>query len=388
MSNKPKIAIVTTVGFSLDKLFPEFYPLLIKHNYEVVGICANDDYVENVRRQGVRVITVPMTRNFTPIKDLKSLWLLYKIFRKENFDIIHFNTPKASLLASIAGRLCSRSILLYTLRGLGYTAYSGMKRQIAKHCEIITCWIADYIIAISHSLRQYAVKEGVANSEKVHVLGQGSSKGVNLRTFRLDGATKLQALHIRKSFGIDDGDIVLGYVGRLTNEKGIVELYRAFRNILENNIHILLVGEQDNRNPLPDSFIRELDRDHRVHRLGFQEKYSPFLAAMDIFVMPSYREGFGNVIIEASALKRPVISTDIPGCRDAVMNNQSGIMVGLQDIKSLQQAIEQLIRDPKKRKTMGQIGREWVKENFNRDIVWDRNLNLYEQIILHGFKRC
>lgn len=384
---KKKIAIVTTIGLSLDKLFPDFYPLLVERDYEIVGICSNDDYVENVRRQGVRVITVSMTRDFTPFKDLKSLWQLCRIFRKEKFDIIHFSTPKASLLASIAGRISFSPVLLYTLRGLGYTAYTGLKRHIAKFCEKITCCGADYIISISHSLRECAINEGIVSGEKVHVLWQGSSKGVDLKTFNLDEKMKFRASQIREKFGIEDSDIVLGFAGRLTEEKGIVEFYRAFQNIRKDNIHILLIGQQDGRNPLPESFICEMDKDLKVYRIGFQEDLPTFLAAMDIFVMPTYREGFGNAIIEASAMKRPVIATDIPGCRDAVKDGQTGILVGLKDVKSLQQAIEQLISDPEKRKEMGQKGFEWVKENFSRDLVWDRTLELYEQMLLQGSRR-
>jgi glycosyltransferase involved in cell wall biosynthesis len=377
----PKICIIITVDISLDSLFPDFYPTLIAKGYEVVGICADGPRVENVRRQGVRVITVPMTREFTPLKDLKSLWQLYKVFNREKFDIIHFSTPKASLLASIAGRISCGPVLLYTLRGLGYTAYTGLKRHIARCCEKITCACADYIIAISHSLKEYVVNEGIVSGRKVYVLGQGSSKGVNLKTFNLNGEVKIKSSQIRDELGIDYGDIVLGYAGRLTEEKGIVEFYRAFQNIRNNNVHMLLVGDQDERNPLPEPFMSQIEKDIRVHRIDFQEELPPYIAAMDVFVMPSYREGFGNSIIEASAMEKPVIATDIPGCKDAIKDGQTGILVKPRDVKVLQQAIERLIASPGERKLMGQNGLKWVKENFSRDLVWARTLEVYEKML-------
>ena len=383
MRKKPKICIVTTIDSSLDKLFPDFYPLLRDKDYEVVGICADGPYVENIRRQGVRVITVPMTREFTPIQDLKCLWLLYRIFKQEKFDIIHYSTPKAALLSAIVGRLARCPALIYTLRGLGYTAFSGLKRLIAKSCEKIACRCAYYVIAISNSLKDEAVEEKLLQANQIKVLGAGSSKGVNLDQFQLNEKTITEAKKIRQDLSISSGDIAIGYAGRLTGEKGIIELMQAFGHICKNNhkVHIILVGDQDQRNPLPGQTFAEIKKHERIHTIPFKENVATYIAAMDILVLASYREGFGNTLIEASAMQRPVIATDIIGCRDAVLNGTTGILVQPRNVVSLEKALNELIENPSERIEMGRNGKQWVTENFDRKLVWNRLTKVYEQML-------
>ena len=382
-AGKPKICIITTIALSLDKLFPDFYPLLIAKNYEVVGICAEGTHIENIRRQGVRVITVPMTREFTPVQDSKCLWMLYKIFKHEKFDIIHYSTPKAALLASVAGRLARCLALIYTLRGLGYTTFSGLKASIAKFCEKIACRCAHCVIAISSSIKNEAVKEKLLPANRIKVLGAGSSKGVNLDQFRLDEKTKNDAKRIRQDLGINDNDIVVGYVGRFALEKGLVELFEAFENIYRKNhkVYMILVGDQDQRNPLPDKIFATMKKHRNVRIIPWKENVSSYIAAMDIFVLASYREGFGNALIEASAVERPVIATDIVGCRDAVIDGTTGILVEPRNPASLEKALNELIENPSERTRMGRNGKQWVTENFDSNLVWNRLIKLYEWML-------
>jgi glycosyltransferase involved in cell wall biosynthesis len=381
--NNVKICIIVTVDISLDKLFPGFYPLLLAKGYEVVGICADGPFTDDVCRQGVRVINIPMTRGFTPLKDLKCLWQLYAIFRQEHFDIIHYSTPKAALLSAIAGRLARCPILIYTLRGLGYNAFSGLKKLVGKFCEKIACHCAHYVIVISNSLREEVIREKLLPANRAHVLGAGSSKGVNINEFQLNVKTLFEAQKIRLRLGIDTNDIVVGYAGRMTLEKGISELIEAFRSIRQNNcrVHLLLVGDQDQRNPLPHNIVALINSEKGVQTAPFSENVASYIAAMDILVLPSYREGFGNILIEASALDRPVIATDITGCRDAVIDGTTGLLIAPHDAKSLEKALLELIASASKRKEMGRNGRAWVEKNFDRNLVWARLINVYGQLL-------
>jgi glycosyltransferase involved in cell wall biosynthesis len=381
--NNVKICIIVTVDISLDKLFPGFYPLLLAKGYEVVGICADGPFTDDVCRQGVRVINIPMTRGFTPLKDLKCLWQLYAIFRQEHFDIIHYSTPKAALLSAIAGRLARCPILIYTLRGLGYNAFSGLKKLVGKFCEKIACHCAHYVIVISNSLREEVIREKLLPANRARVLGAGSSKGVNINEFQLNVKTLFEAQKIRLRLGIDTNDIVVGYAGRMTLEKGISELIEAFRSIRQNNcrVHLLLVGDQDQRNPLPHNIVALINSEKGVQTAPFSENVASYIAAMDILVLPSYREGFGNILIEASALDRPVIATDIPGCRDAVIDGTTGLLIAPHDAKSLEKALLELIASASKRKEMGRNGRAWVEKNFDRNLVWARLINVYGQLL-------
>lgn len=378
-----KICVVTTSDSSLYVLFPDFFPLLIEKGFEVVGICADGPWVEKIGNQGIKVIIVPMTRSFTPWLDLKCLWKLYQIFRRERFDIIHYSTPKAALLTGLAGRAAHCPALLYTLRGLGYTAFNGIKRVIGKYCEKIACHCAHWVIAISNSLKEEAAKEKLLQANRIKVLGAGSSKGVNLDQFQLNEKTIAEANKIKRSLGIGNSDVVIGYAGRLTEEKGVIELLQAFENIYQRNnkVHLILVGDQDQRNPLPDRIFATIKEHQNIQMIPWQENVSSYIAAMDIFVLASYREGFGNSLIEASAMQVPVVATDVPGCRDAVVNGKTGLFVKPHDAIHLEKALNELIENPSKRIMMGKNGKQWVRKNFDRKTIWARLIEVYEQML-------
>jgi len=380
---KPKICIVTTVDVSLDVLFPGFYPLLLAEGFEVVAVSADGPHLGNVRRQGVRTIAVPMARTINLTKDLKCLWVLYRIFKKERFDIIHYSTMKASLLSAIAGRLAGRSALLWTIRGLLYPSFRGVKRWVVKSCDWVAGWCADCVIAISPSLKEEVIKEGILPASRIRVLGVGSSRGVNIEKFSPSEIIKSNAQKIRGELGIKQADFVIGYAGRMSPEKGIGELVAAFFNIMKSfrNIHLLLVGDQDDRFPLGREILEEIRRESRIHTVGFVKNVEDYIAAMDMLAMPTYRDGFGNVLIEASALGKPVIGSDIPGCRDALVDGVTGYYARPGDVVSLETAIRRLLEDSSRRKEMGKAGRQWVVANFDRTKVWQRLILVYAELI-------
>ncbi len=387
--NKPKICICITADLSLDLLFPDFYPSLINKGYEVVGICADGPRVQNVRDQGVRVITVPLTRGLTPFHDIKCLWMLYRIFKREKFDLIHYSTSKASFLASIAGTMARYPVLLYTLRGLIHTGFKGIKRYIIKSCDKIAFYLADYIIAISPSLVKEAREEKMTRSKQLHVIGIGSSKGVNLNKFQLTDEMNKQARVVRQQLGISEKDVVAGYAGRFSIEKGLCELVETFADISSSNnrVHLMLVGEQDPRVPLPEDIFNEMKRNDRIHIIDFAENIEVYFAAMDIVVLPTYRDGFGNILIEASAMAKPVIGTDVPGCRDALIDGVTGLQIKARNNETLREALTELIKDPKKRNKMGQAGRKWIEENFDRKKIWNSLFAIYEKLINESDKK-
>jgi glycosyltransferase involved in cell wall biosynthesis len=364
-------------------LFPDFYPLLIAKGYEVVGISADGPYLDNVRRQGVRVIAMPIARGFAILQDIRCLWKLYRLFRRERFDIIHYSTMKASLLSAIAGGLAGRSALLWTIRGLLYPSFRGIKRFVIKSCDRVAGWCADCVIAISPSLREEVAKEGILPLNRIRVLGAGSSRGVNLERFSLTNTIRNNAVNIRSGLGISQTDFVIGYAGRMSPEKGIGELVAAFSIIKRSfrNTHLLLVGDQDERCPLGRDILEKIGHDSQIHMVRFVKNVEDYIAAMDMFVMPTYRDGFGNSIIEASAMERLVIGSDIPGCRDALIDGVTGYLVRPKDIGSLETAMRKMLEDPEHSAEMGKAGRQWVTENFDRRKVWQNLISVYEELI-------
>jgi glycosyltransferase involved in cell wall biosynthesis len=381
---KPKkIAIVTTVSQSLDVLFPDFYPKLIERGYEVAGVCSFDGFEKNVEAQGVRVVQVPMLRSINLVSDIYCLIKMYKLLRRERFDLVHYSTPKASLIASVASWLDRVPARLYTCRGLVYTEKKGLKRFVLKLCETISVRLATKVIAISPSLRDVLVADRVAKHGKVEVIGAGSSKGVNLERFELTDEIKAKAIEIRGLAGCVTDDILIGYCGRITPEKGIRELYQAVSilRVKYPNVRLLIVGNQDDRVPLSNKDFDKLKGSEWVSLVGFQHEIVPYLAVLDIFVMPSYREGFGNVNIEAAAMSKPIITTDVIGCKDTVIDGKTGLLVKVKDVETLTSAIESLVTDDAKRHGMGKAGRRWVEDNFNRNYIWSELFKIYDSMV-------
>lgn len=379
-----KIAISITVGLSLDCLHPDFYPALQARGYDVHGICSNDAFVENVRKQGVYVHTIEMKRGFSLLGDLVALIRLCRLFHAEQYDLVHYSTPKAAFLTALASRIASpRTKRLATIRGLVFTGYEGYRRWILKTCDKIAYRLADYVISISPSLREEAVQEDILPRKRMHVLGSGSSKGVNLDKFQRSRAVLDAANKIRMQHDIPMCAFVIGYAGRLAPEKGIKELVESFFQLEQayDNLYMLLVGDEDERTPLANELSNSLRTHDRIIMPGFTNELQNYIAVMDVLVLPSYREGFGNVLIEASAMAVPVIGTDIPGIRDAVQAGRTGLLVPAKDITALKNAIHNMITDCQMRRAMAAAGEKWVKKVFDRNIVWNRLFNLYDDLL-------
>lgn len=377
-----RIAIVTTVDTSLHVMFPGLFPRLIGRGWRVTGISADGPMLNRVLEQGIDIRIVPMNRDFSPRQDLACLLALVNVFRRERFDLIHYNTPKAALLASLAGRLAGCVRLLYTCRGLGYWSYGGWRRRLGWFAEWIACRLAHRVIAISPSLREEMVHAGLALRRRVTVLGSGSSRGVDLEAFapEADGRDRGK---LRTSLGIGESDLVIGYAGRMALEKGIEVLLETFTSLCAEypHLHLVLIGHVDQRVPLSEETWRELRRHPQVHVLSFTDNLASVLRGMDIFVLLSEREGFGNALIEASAVELPVIGSDIPGCRDAVVPGVTGLLVRPDDRRGLTLAVRRLITQPVDRRRMGEAGRRWVREHFDRKDVWSRLIAVYESML-------
>ncbi len=366
-------------------MFPGLFSRLIRRGWRVTGISADGPMLDRVREQGIDVRTVPMRRDFSPRQDLACLLAMVRLFCRKRFDLIHYNTPKAALLASIAGRLAGRARLLYTCRGLGYSSYRGWQRRLGWLAEWIACRLAHRVVAISPSLREEMIRAGLALRRRVEVLGSGSSRGVDVEAFSR-GSNGRDRKEFRESLGIGDSDLVIGYAGRLAQEKGIELLLKVFSRLgrEHSGLHLVLVGHVDQRLPLSDDVSRCLHSHPRMHVLPFTDELCRVLRALDVFVLISEREGFGNALIEASAVALPVIGSDIPGCRDAVVPGVTGLLVRPNDEAELTQALRRLITCAAERRRMGEAGRQWVQTHFDRREVWSRLMHVYEQMLMTG----
>lgn len=329
-------------------------------------------------REAVEAIAVPMERAIAPIADLVSLFGLAGVLRRVRPDLVEFSTPKAGLLGSLAAWICGVPLRVYLLRGLKLETSSGVKRAILLAAERIAAACAHVVVCNSESLRAEALALRVAAAAKLKVLGDGSSHGVDVERFA-PGTSE-----VRGKLGIPAGAPVVGFVGRLTRDKGLPELIDAFDAILraEAETHLLLVGWFDEAEDALEEPLRMRILAHpRIHCTGMVAKVPPYYRAMDILVLPTWREGFPNVALEAAASELPVVTTLSTGSRDAVVPEVTGLLVPPGYPDAICEAVLKLIHDPERRRAMGLAGRAWVMEHYLDEHVLERTVAFYRALL-------
>ncbi|MCS6831754.1 MAG: glycosyltransferase family 4 protein [Armatimonadota bacterium] len=333
------------------------------------------------QREQVDAYPVAMHRRITPVQDMLALARICRILHRVRPHIVHAHTPKGGLLGTVAAWLCRVPVRIYHIRGLPHLAASGMKRRLLRRSEKVACRLAHQVLCVSQSIRQVAVEDGLCSAEKVKVLGAGSGQGVDAEgRFNPSRFLEQQKRLLRHQLGIPENGLVIGYVGRIVRDKGIVELTEAWRRLRDDypQAHLLLVGEYEEQDPVPMEVRRLLESDPRVHITGWLSDVALYYAIMHLLVLPSYREGFPNTPLEAAAMELPVVVTDIPGCRDAVEDGQTALMVPPADAAALQHAIRRYLEEPELRQRHGKAGRERVLKHFRQELLWQA---LYEEYV-------
>lgn len=366
-----KVAHVTTVDLSLRYLLLNQLLNIRQAGYEVVGISAAGPDVATLTAAGLRHIAVPMTRNFTPLADLRSLWALYRVIRREGFTIVHTHTPKPGLLGQLAARLAGAPIVVNTLHGFYFhDRMSPQWRRFYITLEKMAALCSDVILSQNSEDIQTAIGERICPAEKIKPLGNGIDVGRFDRA-RFDPHTLRNK---RRALGIPDEACVVGFVGRLVSEKGILELMQAAQMVAQKGLkmHLLIVGPIDHDKA--DSLKPEIARDYGLAKVciftGMREDMPELYAAMDVFVLPSHREGFPRSLMEASAMGVPCIATDIRGCREAVEHDRNGLLVPLGDVPALAAAILELLTDGEKARQLGEAGRRLALQRFDEQPIF------------------
>jgi glycosyltransferase involved in cell wall biosynthesis len=331
----------------------------------------------------VSVEAVEMPRRITPAGDAIAVAHLYRQFRKIRPTIVHAHTPKGGLLGTVAAWLARVPVRIYHVRGLPFMTATGGRRLLLRLTEKISCALAHEVLCVSASIRDVAVAEGLCRSTKIRVLGNGSGNGVDAIDHFDPQRLASQREQTRANHGIPSGALVAGFVGRIVRDKGLSELVESWAELRRefDQLHLLLVGSFEPRDPVPDDVSDVLRSDPRVHLAGPQRDPAPFYAAMDLVVLPTYREGFPNVPLEAAAMAIPVVATQIPGCIDAVQDGVTGTLVPAHDAVSLGSAIRSYLVDAQLRTRHGRAGRERVLLDFRPQTVWEALYEHYDRLL-------
>jgi glycosyltransferase involved in cell wall biosynthesis len=325
---------------------------------------------------GVRTVGIPMARRVSPLEDWESLSRLRDLFTALRPDIVHAHTPKGGLLGMLAASATQVPARLYQMRGLAYVTQRGPMRALLSTTERLSCRSATRVICQSKSLLETALEDRLVAPEQVEVLLEGSN-GVDMRRFNRE-RWRAQGFALRKTWGASEDEVVFVFVGRLVRDKGVPELLEAFSAVRRDvpRAQLVLVGPLEERDGLADETVARLNGDG-VRAVGFQADPAPYLAASDVLVLPSHREGFPNVPLEAAAMELPVVSTTVPGCRDAVERDVTGLLVPPGDAAALAEAMRRYGRSVELRKAHGTAGLARVHARFRREVVTDAVMGLY-----------
>jgi glycosyltransferase involved in cell wall biosynthesis len=355
-----------------------------QQGYDVYGISSPGPDVPVIEAAGVNYIPIAMTRTVTPLADLRSLWRLYRLMRRERFTIVHGHTPKAELLGQVAARLAGVPIVVDTFRGIYFR--QGMHplwRRLFILMARLAAGCADVVLSQSREAGQMALDKGICPAEKLKFLGNG----IDVAKFNPDTTDPIQLAQFRERLGLNAAGPVVGFVGRLVREKGILELLAAATTIRTDLPHIrfLIAGPIDEEKP--DALTPEIARRYGLEaHCIFTGPYPPermpeLYALMDLFVLPSHRESFPRSPMEAAAMAVPCIVTDISGCREAVEPGLTGLLTPLGDVPALAQAMLTLLTDPNRAQRMGREGRRIALERFDERLVFDRVIAEYARLL-------
>lgn len=357
-----KICFVLTIPFTLNAfLRPHLERLSATYD---ITVCVNMDDPEVVPAVPERVRLVPLgiVRQISVGSDLKTLFVLTRFFRRERFDLVYSLTPKGGLLAMVAAWLAGVPRRVHCFTGQVWATRRGFWRWLLKGMDRLLAACATRLLADSGSQRQYLIAEGIIGPEKIEVLANGSMAGVDVKRFRPD---ENAGRSIRSRFGMEQDACCLLYVGRLAREKGVPDLVEAFSRLGPSfpNLHLLLVG------PDEEGFDPLLRGAPRIHRVGYTQAVEEYMAAADVFCLPSYREGFGLVLIEAGAVGLPVVASRIYGITDAVVDGETGLLHEPGDVGDLVRKLETLIKDASLRRALGEAGRRRASGMFGAELV-------------------
>ncbi len=380
MINRPKLLRITTVPISLKLLLAGQFSFFQQHGFEVMTASADGEELKELLSAGVTHHVVPMTRTITPVQDIICLLKLIRLIKIYKPDIVHTHTPKAGLLGMLAAWMCGVKIRMHTVAGLPLMETKGIKRTLLKITERITYSCATNVYPNSKGLLKYIREQLSIVNCQLSILGKGSSNGIDSNYFSRTSKLVDAANGIRSRYQIPEDSFVFCFVGRVVKDKGIVELVEAFQK-LGNGIEkrLILVGPREEAlDPLPDITMSTIKNDPTIILPGFEQDVRPWMTASDVFVFPSYREGFPNVVMQAACLEVPCIVSNINGCNEIIEDQVSGLVVEAKDACALLKAMQFMIMEIEKRKMFAINAREFVTKNFDQQFVWKELLKEYQ----------
>ncbi|MDR9504858.1 glycosyltransferase family 4 protein [Brevibacillus agri] len=379
-----KILQICAIDQTVESLLLPLIQKLAEEGHEVHTACTDTGRFQALRDKGLTLWPIAIKRKIEPLSNLRSILALYRLMKRERYDAVHVHTPVAAVLGRVAARLAGVSPVVYTAHG--YYFHDGMSRGEYRLYYAVEKWFAkhltDYLLLQSREDYELSVQDGFSPPERIMHLGNGVDVE---RRFHPQAVSPEEAVEVRSALGIGADDLVIAYVGRMVGEKGIFELLDAFSRLARESgrVRLLLVGDvSDSERDQRGKALREHCRENpQIVLTGFRQDIPQLLAASDIFVLPSHREGLPRSIIEAMAMGKPIVATNIRGCREEVTDGVNGILVKPKQSEHLYKALKKLACDARLREAYGQNSRYLAEEHFNEQHVLARQAELFAALL-------
>lgn len=381
-----KLIFVTTVAQSMG-FFKGQLKFLSDH-YHITFVSSNEEnpneLQERAKAYGVPYHEIPMSREISLGTDIQSLYRFLRYFAKEKPDAVHGNTPKGALLAMLAAKLTGVKTRIYMCHGLRYQGCSGLKRKILIAMEKLTSRCATQVLCVSDGVRETLAADGICSQQKSRVIGSGSCNGIDMTQFNPAAYTENQKKELRAWYGIAPDEFVFISMGRIVKDKGVNEMIHAFTRYRRENpkVRLLMLGAfEDKLNPVDADVAAIIQGNQQgVVYGGQQSDVKPFLSASQCLLLPSYREGFGLVLMEAGAMGLPVISSDIIGCNN-VVTEDNGLLVPPRDAEALYRAMRTLVEDQALYERLTTSTRASIIRRFEQKALWEKFLAFYKEVV-------
>jgi glycosyltransferase involved in cell wall biosynthesis len=386
-TGNPRLLIATTVPETLESILRD-QPHFLGQYFDVSLVSSPGRNVKAIgQNEGLDIFQVPMVRGISVFKDLMSVFRMAVLLRRVKPILLHSYTPKAGLVCMLAGWLCRVPIRIHTFTGLIFPTERGFRQKLLIWVDRLLCACATHVVPEGEGVRKDLQRYRITG-KKLQVIGYGNIAGVDTSYFSpvAQGVTEAAA-RLRKSLSIAADDFLFCFVGRLNKDKGLAELISAFKGMPE-NVHLALVGGLDQSAPVDPVTLAAIESHSRIHQLGFLEDIRPVLRSAGALVLPSYREGFPNVVLQAGAMALPAIVSDISGCNEVIEPGYNGWLVPPRDSNALEGAMHQAIRmEHTTRREWGGRARRRVQERFERKEHWGRMLTFYRSLVTSGHGR-
>lgn len=375
-----KVVHVFTVSMSVVFL-EDLYSKMKERGYELIVISSDGDEIREQEKKGnLKFYPVDINRGISPVKDLCALLKIILILWKEKPVIVHGHTPKGGLLGMLAAKCTNVKNRPYHLHGLKYEGEYGIRKKLIRLMEKFTMSLSTEVYSVSHSLRNHVIQEKLVPPDKIKVILNGSVKGIDIK--KTQSIIKRGSDYYKKKLKINKFGCIIGFIGRITEEKGIIELIYATKKLIIQgyDIGVVICGINELKIVKNKQIFSKFIQLENVQYFGKVNNPLEYMACFDIFVLPSYREGFGLVNIEANSVGVPVVTTNIIGCIDSIEDNVTGIIINREDTDSLYKAIKKLIDNSSLRQNMGNEGIKRVQKLFDREKIWSTLLDEYDKM--------